>query len=478
MTTLDRWDEVEAIHRPSSAQPPVDQLHRGQLRMAYRFADRHAADLMFVHGLGWFHWDGTRWAEDTRGQATRAVADMLRAAIVEAAQLDPQRRDELIADVRKCETSHGINGVLELASALEPFACIVGDLDPDPYLLNTANGTLDLRTFELSAHDPKNRITKVTRAGYNPEAHSAEWLQFLEQVLPDTEVRDYLQRLVGVSLLGKVVEHIFTIATGTGANGKGTTYSALLWALGDYGHAAESDLFMQAKSNPNAASPALMGLRSKRLVVVSETERDQRLAVALMKNLTGGDLITARPLYGKPVTFQPSHTSLMVTNFLPKVAGDDPAVWRRVRVVPFDVVVPPDQRDGYLGERLELDADAILAWAVRGYRDYLARGGMDEPDAVQVATDEYKRESDAVARFIDETCTVNAHAVAATTELFERWQRWASEDGAEPLSVKKFGQALDGHGYPVVGGTGRNRRNRRGLFLNADESDGPQDGAR
>jgi putative DNA primase/helicase len=448
------------------------EQHRGQLRLAYRLAASHADRLMFVHGIGWHHWDGARWAEDERGEATRAVTDVLRDALSEAVKLDSGPRDKLIADVRKCETAHGIAGVLDLAAALVPFAHTVADLDVDPYLLVTASGTLDLRTGDCRPHDPADRCTKVTRAGYDPAARSDVWEEFLERVLPDPAVRGYLQRLAGLSLLGKVVEHIFTVITGTGANGKGTTYGALLWMLGDYGHAAESDLFMQAKANPNSASPALMGLRGKRLIVVSETERDQRLAVALMKNLTGGDPITARPLYGKPVTFAPSHTPLMITNYLPKVAGDDAAVWRRIRVVPFDVVIPAAEQDGHLGERLELDADAILTWAVDGYAKY-TKMGLAEPEAVLRATDDYQQSSDAVARFIAEDCYLSPHAFAITSELFGRWLTWSAEDGSEPLSVRKFGEALDGHGYPTIKGTG-GRRARRGIGLLADDEEADQ----
>ncbi len=452
-----------------TAPVSLGEQHRGQLRIAYRLAESHAERLMHVHGIGWHHWDGTRWAEDERGEATRAVADVLREALAEAVKLDSEPRDKLIADVRKCETANFIGGVLDLAAALVPFAHTVADLDADPYLLNTANGTLDLRTGEHRPHEPADRCTKVTRAAYDPAARSEIWERFLEQVLPDPDVRGYLQRLAGLSLLGKITEHVFTVITGTGANGKGTAYGALLFAFGDYGHAAESDLFMQAKANPNSASPALMGLRGKRLVVVSETERDQRLAVALMKNLTGGDPITARPLYGKPVTFMPSHTSLMVTNYLPKVAGDDAAVWRRIRVVPFDVVIPPEGRDGHLGERLELDADAVLAWAIEGHRQY-AQHGLAEPEAVLRATGDYRQASDAIARFIAECCYLSPHACALTSELFTRWTRWAIEDGAEPLSVKKFGQALDTHGYPAGPG-GRAGRQRKGVGLLAEEDE-------
>lgn len=456
---------LEATRAEFGLRCQPGEQHRGQARIAYRLATRYGNHLMHVHGIGWHYWDGRRWAEDQQGLAKRAVLDVLRMSLAESLN-----DKELNADVRKCESASGINGVLDIAAALEPFAALVGDLDADPYLLNCANGTLDLRTGELREHDPGDRITKITAGAYRPDADCDEWREFLGRVLPDPDVRGYLQRLAGLSLLGKVVEHIFTIATGTGANGKGTTYNALLHALGDYGHVAESDLFMAAKSNPNGASPAQMGLRGRRLIVVSETERDHKLAVALMKNLTGGDPITARPLYGKPVTFQPSHTPLMVTNHLPKVSGDDPAAWRRIRVIPFEVVIPPAERDGHLGERLELEADGILSWAVAGYRSYLD-GGMAAPDAVTTATNDYQRDSDAVARFIDEQCLTGGGYYATTGTLHEAWTRWAIYDGAEALSLKRFGQALDDHGYPVAGGTGRDRKTRKGIGLQAQEGD-------
>ena len=456
---------VEHDDRPGLTPDDPANAHRGQARMAYRLAEAYANRLLYVYGTGWLYWTGTRWCEDDRGRATRAALDTLRTALA-----DSLTDHDLRADVRKCETAAGVAGVLDLASALEPFAATVADLDADPYLLNVENGTVDLRTFELRPHDPRDRITRVTRAAYDPSAHSEEWTSFLARVLPDDEVRGYLQRLIGLCLLGKVTEHIFTIATGTGANGKGTAYGAVLHALGNYGHAAESDLFMAAKSNPNAATPAQMGLRGKRLVVVSETERDHRLAMALMKNLTGGDQITARPLYGKPVTFAPSHTSLMVTNFLPKVAGDDPAAWRRIRVVPFDVTIPEPEQDRQLGERLELAADAILAWALDGWRRYLDRG-MDAPEAVRAATDSYQYASDDVRRFVEAECIRNAHMWAAMSDLWARWESWRTDDGAEQMSKKAFGQALDDHGFPAFKGTGGVRA-RRGLGLCAKDDDG------
>ena len=412
----------------------------GQTRIAQRFAAEWGGQLLFVHGLGWHYWDGTRWAIDEDGQAHRCLIQTLQRALA-----DSLREPHLRGDVAKAESANAQKGVLQIASNLEAFTCTVVQLDADPFLLNVANGTLDLRTMELRAHDHHDRITKVTRGAYRPDSEGPQWDTFLQTVLPDSDVREYFQRFIGLSLLGKVREHIFAIATGEGKNGKGVSYNAILNALGDYGHAAESDLFMVGRSNPNGATPALMGLRGKRLVVVSETERDHRLATALMKGLTGGDPITARALHRNPVTFEPSHTSLMVTNFLPKVAGDDPAAWRRIRVIPFDYVVPKSDRNPMLGEVLALEADAILTWAIDGYRQYAAEG-MNTPLAVRAATDRYAHESDAVARFLAD-CTEKGSFVPVG-ELFERWTRWALDDGTEPLGKRAFGQAMERHGYP------------------------------
>lgn len=457
------WCDDHAIERASCGcvlLDPAESQHRGQARIAYRLAGAYTGRLLFVHGVGWHAWDGKRWTEDTTGAAKRAVLDVLRQALS-----DSLGDQDLRSDVRKCETSAGVAGVLDLASALEPFAAGVDDLDADPWLLNVANGTLDLRTMILRPHDPSDRITKLTRGGYDPQASAPAWDQFLATVLPDPEVRGYLQRLAGLALLGKVEEHLFPVATGTGANGKGTSYTALLHMFGDYGHAAESDLFMQAKANPNAASPALMRLRGVRFVVVSETEEGHRLAAALMKNLTGGDPITARPLYGKPVTFDPSHTSLMVTNHLPKVSGDDPAIWRRIRVLPFDVVIPEGERDGKLPDRLKLEADGILAWAIRGYREYEDRG-MDAPPAVTVATDRYHHDSDAVAQFID-YCHTGPQFTATTTQLHNAFQDWARGEGiAVDMGRKQFGESLDKRGFPAG-----QRRMRKGIGVPFETED-------
>ena len=451
-------DDVEDLGLPDRSQGG----HRGQVRMAYRFAEAQRGRLLHVHGVGWHRWDGTRWKEDQDGEPTRAVLKVLRDALAESLR-DPDLR----VDVRKCEGATGVRGVLEIAGSLHPLAATVEQLDADPYLLNVANGTLDLRTLDLRPHDPADRITKVTVGAYRPDEAGRRWPEFLTEVLPDPEVRGFVQRVVGVALIGKVLEHVLPIWTGSGANGKGVTYGALLHALGDYAAAAEPELFT---SRDGSHPTGQYDLRGRRFVVVSESDRDRRLAEATMKRLTGGDRIKARLMRRDFVEFTPSHLAVMVTNHLPRVAGDDEAIWRRMRVVPFSVVVPAERRDPRLGEALELEADAVLAWAVAGWQDYTGRGGLAEPDNVLVATQAYRVDNDAVARFLAECCHQGEQLRAGVTDLHQRWTTWAQQDGADALSAKAFGMALDRHGIaPSTVANGK--RWRAGVALMADDDE-------
>ena len=442
--------EATALDDPQDKETPPseeEQKFTGQLRMAYWLARVYGDRLMFVHDVEeWHVWDGTRWARDSKHVARRFVIACLHDAF-DASLTDPDLRQT----VRQCQTAPAVEGILKLAQALPEFAVTTDDLDRDPYLVNVANGTVDLRAMKLRPHDPADRLTKITAGAWHPESAGAEaslWETFLARVLPDEDVRGYFQAFIGLTLCGAAREQIFTIATGKGANGKGVAYNAILHALSDYGHAAESTLFMHSRGSANGASPAMFELMGKRFVVVSETERDQPLATALMKSLTGGDPITARPLYGQPVTFAQTFTPLMVTNFLPKIDGTDPAAWRRIRVIPFDVVVPEAERDPELGAKLEAqeEADAVLGWALDGWTDYAANG-MPKAEAVMQATDAYRRESDTVARFIADRCVVQSAARATLTDLYAEYEVWSREDGADALHKRQFSEQVEGLGF-------------------------------
>lgn len=452
---LNDWLQREALTGLHTIEAErAAAVHNGQVRFAYQLAAAERGRLMHVHGLGWFAWDDQRWVKDTEGHATRAVLAVLRGAL--AATLgDPAARKEVVA----CEKAPAIAGILTIAAALPAFAVDVSKLDVDPYLLNTPSGTLDLRTFELRPHDPADRITKVTRGAFHEGLTSPGWDAFLQRVLPDAEVRAFLQRIAGLGLLGVVLEHVLPILTGTGSNGKGSFDRAFGHALGSYAITAEPDLLML---RPGGHPTGQMDLLGVRWCVVSESDEGRRLAEATMKRLTGGDTIRARAMRQDFIEFKPSHTAVLITNHLPVVSGDDPAVWRRLRLIPFDVTIPEAERDTGLDARLQLDADAILTWAVEGYREYVRRGGLDAPPTVLARTEQYRVDNDAVSRFIAEVCDVNANVAAETSTIHVAFERWARREGVEPMTARALGQALDRQGFPAVKGTG-GRRFRRGI---------------
>ena len=429
--------------------------------------------MVTVTVTGWHRWDGKRWEEDADGAARRAVHSVLKRdrRIIKSLELAPEKEEKRLKEIARYETAPAISGILTEAAALHTFSVQVRHIDADPWLLNCANITLDLRTMEPRQHNAADRITKICRGAYRPNTAAPGWDAFLQRILPDEHEREFVQRVAGLALLGEVREHILVIFTGAGANGKGTLYKALLYALGDYAATAEPDLF----THRDGAHPTgQMDLLGRRLIIVSESDENRQLAEATMKRLTGGDLIKARYMRENFVEFTPSHTPILVTNHLPKVSGDDPAVWRRLRVVPFNVVIPDDEQDKTLDAQLQLEADGILSWAVTGWTDYLEHG-LAEPDSLRVATDNYQRRNDAVGRFIDERCHLSPAYRATTKELYEAWQRWQESDGrAEPIGRGVFGEALDRRGYPTQAPT-RGKRWRLGIGVKAWEEFADED---
>lgn len=427
---LDKMRVAGILREPRTADD-LGAKHGNQVRIAYLFAEMFADTFMHVHGLGWFWWTGKRWAED-RGdkRVTEYLLRTLRRALTDSLN-DPELRKA----VGQCETANAMAGVLRIAAKLPEFRVEAEELDADPYLLNCANGTLDLHELTLRPHDRGDLITKITEAAYDENAIGRTWQNFLSTVLPNDNVRDCLQRLFGVALIGRQVEHVLALLTGVGANGKSTFMEAALYALGSYAMAADPNLLTEGKGS----SLGLIDLMGVRLASINETNKGARIADATAKQVTGGDRLKARKLYQDWIEFTPSHLLCMVTNHPPRVDGGDEAMWRRLMIFPFDVVVPKEQRDGTLPEKLKVDADAILAWAVQGLADYQAENGLNPPDEVLLATADYRAKSDHVGRFLEESCVTSGPTLkVAAKALHEAWQRWAAAEDCEPLGRNSF----------------------------------------
>jgi putative DNA primase/helicase len=371
---------------------------------------------------------------------------VIKRARADAAALnDKQARTDLWADAKQCESAAGVRGVLELGTAMIGLSALASELDTDPYLLNTLSGTLDLRHAELREADPGDRITKVTGCGYQSSASSADWDAFLAAVLPDAEMRRFLQRLMGLALVGKVIEHILPILTGTGRNGKGTFVRVVGAALGPYAIEAEPDIFM---ARDRAHPTGQLDLRGTRLATCQETDDGRRMDVAAVKRLTGGDTIRARRMRQDFIEFRPSHLPVLITNHLPKVPADDPALWARLLVIPFEQSFL-GREDRGLEDRLCGDLEAVLAWAVRGWSDYQG-GGLQIPAGVSTATSEYRTSADALAQFLEDRCILNPHLHVGSGELWAAWERWSHANGTEPGTNRSFKATLEPHGFTSV----------------------------
>lgn len=393
--------------------------------------------------LGWLQWQGTHWEEMHDAEVTELVRQRVRAEFRAAVRsMDGHADTKVIDGWRSMLSAKRIGSTLNLTRGIGGIIVRGADLDVDRYLVNTATGTLDLRTDEVKPHDQRDRITKVTPTGMN-DTGADLWNSFLARVLPDTEVRTFMQRLMGASLLGEIRDHVMPIFNGEGANGKGAFRSAILHALGPYAVEVDPALLIDGKHSRHLTF--LMELRGRRVVFCSETSKGARFAESEMKRLVGGDPIQANRMRRDPITFLPSHTLLMVTNHLPNISGDDEANWRRVLVIPFDVVIPEEERDPELPERLRLAAPAILQWMHEGWLDY-QQVGLAPPEAVRLRTKQYREDNDAVSRFIKERCMESQAATVAPRQLFTSWQKWCVDNDEAAGSEKAFSITLGRRG--------------------------------
>lgn len=472
--TTDSNEHREEIELARQTLVERADQHRSQTRVAHLAGAEALGDFLHVAGLGWFAWTGARFEPDLENKLiTQSVVRSIRSLWPEALA-DKTFRE----DLTKCQSSGGLSGVVKIMTTFAALSCGQDELDSDPWLLNTANCVLDLRELQSGtdwrdltphAHEPRHLMTQVTRAAYVPDASSETWQTFLDTSLPDAEVREYLQRHIGLSLIGEQLEHRLAILTGAGRNGKGVLYSTVVHALGDYASVVNPALLnVDRNATADKPNPALLDLRGRRVVFGSETAKSAQIDAARLKALTGGDRIKARGVHGRVVVdFAPSHSLMMVTNHLPQLPADDPAVWERIIQIPFDVVVPPEQRDPYLETKLRDDADAVLAWALAGLQAYL-RDGLRPPARVAEATEQYRDDQDTVARFLKDRCDVGCSAAESDTTkvLHIDYQKFCRANGVlheHCLGERDFGHRLDALGHPAKKSNGR--RARVGLRL-------------
>ena len=428
---------------------------------AERFVSQHGDDVRYDHSTGhWLIWTGTHWRRDDDGGAQRRAKVTARAIYEEAAAAAMSGNDDLADKRAKWARASAAearrNAMLNLARAELPVAVTHDRLNTHDLLVNVRNGTLDLATGQLRAHDRGDLLTYVLPVSYDPAAVCPTWERFLERITNgDGDLADFLGRAVGYTLSGLTTEQCLFFLYGRGANGKSTFVETVMALLGDLGHKARAQVLMLAERG--RVSNEVAALAGRRLVVTSELSDGGRLDEGLVKDLTGGDTMSARFLYGEPFSFRPTFKLWLYGNHKPTIAGTDDGIWRRVRLVPFTVQIPEEERDAALPGKLRAELPGILAWAVRGWQDF-QRQGLGAPSAVTEATAEYRAESDTLGQFLAECCHMAQGATAQGGELYAAYTTWAAQNGLRrPLSNKRFGGALRERGY-------KSDRNNRGIY--------------
>ena len=399
--------------------------------LALAFTRRYHRDWRYVAAWGrWLVWDGHLW----RTEDTLAATDLIRCVCRHAAV---HADNPKIA--AKLATSGTVGGVERLARADRRHAATTAEWDADPWLLNTPGGVVDLRTGRQRTHDRADRMTKITTA--TPSGICPIWQQFLVEVTGgDVDLQAYLQRMAGYTLTGSTQEHALFFLYGTGANGKSVFVNTLATILGDYAANAPMDTFMETRTDRHPTDMA--GLRGARFVAAIETEQGRRWAESKVKNLTGGDNISARFMRQDFFEFFPQFKLVVAGNHKPAIRNIDEAMKRRLHLIPFTITVPPERRDKHLQQKLLAERDGILAWAVQGCLDWQRLGRLDPPQQVLEATEEYFEAEDALGRWLDERCVRETNAKSLSAELFNDWKQWADAAGEFIGSQKRFSDLL------------------------------------
>ena len=425
-TTADQTTIAPTLQHLSNA--PHGQTDLGN---AERFKARNGGKCFFnASAKGWHLWSGTHW-EPTSSHEIERLAQETAKAIFEEAAGNP----ELASWAKASCNQQRLSAMIQVAKPL--LAKIPSELNSNGYLLNVANGTIDLKTGEIRPHAKSDMIDKIAPVHFDDKAVCPRFDQFISEVFDgDEQLIKYVQKVLGYALTGETREQKMFILFGEGANGKGTLTGAITSIMGDYCATAQADTIMQkSRASGSEASPDIARLVGKRMVQMSEGDTAHQLNEALIKQLTGQDIVTARELYGKFFEYKPESKFLFSTNHLPKVRGNDHGIWRRLSPIPFNVTFSGEKLDNTLGDKLALEKSGILNWLIQGCLDWQEHG-LKEPKAVLDAKAVYKSNSDNILRFLEDACEYDLSAIISKAKLYEAYRDWCRDQG-EHHTVKQ-----------------------------------------
>lgn len=435
---------------PLASRNDYETTDAGNARL---FSDHYGNDCKYVGDWrAWLTWNGKYWERD--------VADVVRAKALRLATKDmltvvPTIKDDekRTAYLKHCASSQSRFRIDNMVSLAQSFLAVrAHDLDQNGMVLNVKNGTVDLESGELRPHKREDLITKVSPVTYDQAATCPVWESFIGRIFQDADGKarpalvDYVQKVAGYSLTGNTSEQCMFILYGNGANGKTTFVNAISYIAGDYALRGQQSLLLSdGRGKSNSEDEA--NLFGARLVACDETAEGQRFDESKLKRLVGSGRIRARRLYENSWEFEPTHKILLDCNHLPRIAGTDLGIWRRIKPVPFLQTIPEAERDGKLADKLKAEASGILNWMLEGLRKWKAEG-LTEPMEVKIAVKDYKDGEDIFGRFLTECTLQGAAESARSSYLYLRYQRWCEGNGLDhPLTAPAFSKKMTERNY-------------------------------
>ena len=461
LLTPEEWQEVYGRQCRPSAFTDVGN--------SAVFVRKYRSELIFTDSMGWLHWNGKNWernehkvlelAEDFSNQMLKEAREQDREARHKMADLEAdaasgQKNEAALEEAKKAASStsaylkHALNTqrsgrVKSIVDLARPFLVLPGNaMDANPRELNTQSGIVNLVTGEWRPNHPEAKCTKITAVARSNEGEEL-WQDFLGTITcGDDSLAGFLQMVVGMALFGEVYHEGVTFAIGSGKNGKSTFFNVIAAVLGDYAGYIDIDIILVRNGNTQAE---LATLRGKRLVIAGELGQGRQLSESTLKKIASTDAFQVQEKYKQPEIIKPSHTLCLFANQLPHVKALDDGTWRRIIVIPFNArIEEKNDIKNYAKFLFEKAGGAILAWAVEGAQNY-ARNGfhLAVPDAVAIATEEYRNRENWLLCFIEECCVREPNARIGARELYVQYKAWCEAGGMRYQNEKEFAHEME-----------------------------------
>jgi len=392
----------------------------------------------------WYFYNGKMWVLDQEGKTKKLVDEILVKMKEEPLYTSDDVDEEQAANFKQkhVKYSRGSNGKTNMLKESQHLLPIKPEeFDQDEHLINVQNGYIDLKNGQLNDHDKNKFFTKISTVEYTDKIDCPQWIDFLDQIFDgNQDLINYMQRAVGYSLSGSTIEQVMFILHGNGRNGKSVFLDIITEMMGSYTTNIQPQTLMVKQQQGNANSD-IAKLDGSRLVTSTEPNDGMRFDEGLLKQLTGGDTVTARFLYGEEFDYDPQFKMWMATNHKPIIRGTDDGIWRRLAIIPFTVQIPANKVDKNLKYKLRREMTAILNWAVEGYQEW-KRIGLNEPDIIKQQRNEYRTEMDVVELFLEECCLRREGEREKSKDLYNIYHSWAKENNQFVMSNTRFGKEM------------------------------------